>query len=157
MKDQLDGRQIKNDAFVVWWQEAREKVVKLKTYGVFLICKLLKKDKAMIKLLRGSVGLLFCFFSSRLKKVQAIGGRGEFFNPISSSRFNAFRYLLLCFFILLVYRVWMLSLIICVFISSEYKTELPSSRHFISWICEGKFCVWDWTRLLQDCQNWKLF
>jgi len=74
----------------------------------------------MIKLLRGSVGLLFYFFSSRLKKVQAIGGRGELSSPVASN----LRYLLFCYFIPLVHRVWMLSGIICVVISSEYKTGL---------------------------------
>jgi len=82
----------------------------------------------MIKLLRGSVGLLFCFFSSRLKKVQAIGGRGELSNTVASRLFHAFRYLLFCYLIPLVHRVWMLSGII----SSEYKTGLRYSRHFIS-------------------------
>jgi len=63
----------------------------------------------MIKLLRCSAGLLFYFFSSRLKKVQTIGGRGELFNPFASRLFHAFRYLLFCYFILLVCRMWMLS------------------------------------------------
>jgi len=78
----------------------------------------------MIKLLRGSVGLLFCFFSSRLKKVQAIGGRGELCNTVASRLFHAFRYTSFCYFIPLVHRVWIHSGIICVVISSEYKTGL---------------------------------
>jgi hypothetical protein len=44
----------------------------------------------MIKLLRRGVGLLFCFFSSCLRKVQAIGGRGELFNPIASRFLKCF-------------------------------------------------------------------